>query len=256
MCKMLCASLAVVALLNCTGCHNVPATSGNQGTIAGGLGGTTSGAAIGSEHNRGAHNRVLGVLLGGSLGAGAGYVVGANSDMILGRDHAAATQATQKAETNPATPQDVRNSNTADLNHDGFVTMDEVAAMKAAGLSDDQMLQRLRATDQVFELTAQQQQYLRDHGVDQTVISQMENINLDKRQQILSSQSNLGAAPGYTNTNPGATHPISTYPTVPHPNAVPPGPTAPITTSPDMTPSTTIYTSGPTGAVIGQPAPR
>lgn len=194
--------LAALVVLSFTGCENLPGTKQSQGAVIGGLGGAAAGAAIGGKENR-----LLGALLGGALGAGGGYVIGANSDKIMGRDHQAATTATQNAQAHPATAQDVRNSNTADLNHDGFVTLDEVTALRSAGLTDAQMLQRLRATDQVFELTSEQEQYLRDHGISTSVIQQMENINRDKREQILNS----GNYP--TTTTPSTTtHPTSTYP--------------------------------------------
>lgn len=177
--------LAAILILSITGCQNLPGTKQSQGAVIGGLGGAAAGAAIG-------HN-ALGALLGGALGAGAGYVIAANSDRILGRDQASATTATQQAQARPATAQDVQNSTTADLNHDGFVTLDEVAAMKSAGLTDDQMLQRLNATNQIFELTPAQESYLRDRGVSNYVITQMANINRAQRQQL------LGTMPGQTN---------------------------------------------------------
>jgi hypothetical protein len=183
--SVFCILLAAILILASTGCQNLPGTKQSQGAVIGGLGGAAAGAAIG-------HN-ALGALLGGALGAGAGYVIAANSDRILGRDQASATTATQQAQTRPATAQDVQNSTTADLNHDGFVTLDEVAAMKSAGLTDDQMLQRLNATNQIFELTPTQESYLRDRGVSNYVISQMANINRAQRQQL------LGTMPGQTN---------------------------------------------------------
>jgi len=66
---------------------------------------------------------------------------------------------------------------TADLNGDGFVTLDEVVAMKQAGFSDQRMLDYMRATGQVFELTADHQQFLRDRGVSENVIRQMATLN-------------------------------------------------------------------------------
>ena len=88
--------------------------------------------------------------------------------------------------------QDVNNSTTADLNHDGFVTLDEVAAMASAGLSEQEMVKRLEATGQVFELTDQQKKYLQDHGVSQNVINQMADINRAAREQLLQSQAPSG----------------------------------------------------------------
>ncbi len=171
------ASLAGLLSVSLVGCQNLPGTPQAQGAVIGGLGGATAGAAIG-------HNAV-GTLLGGALGAGAGYVIGANKDKITGRDQASATHATQTAQARPATAQDVARSSTADLNGDGFVTLDEVAALRQAGLSDDQMLQRLQATHQIFELTPDQENYLRSQGVDNYVITQMGTINRAQRQQLL-----------------------------------------------------------------------
>lgn len=175
--------LAAAAGLAITGCQNLPGTKENQGAVIGGLGGAAAGAAVGGEHNR-----LLGALLGGALGAGGGYVVGANSDKILGRDRNSAALATQNAQSRPATAQEVRNASTADLNNDGFVTLDEVAAMRAAGLPDDEMIRRMQATGQVFELTSQQQSYLRSQGVSDYVIGQMENLNRATREQLLNNQ--------------------------------------------------------------------
>jgi len=161
----------------------LPGTPAAQGTAIGGVGGAVAGAALGGEHHR-----LLGALLGGAVGAGGGYLIGANSDRILHRDSAAANDAMQRAQTAPATPEQARTAPTADLNGDGFVTMDEVVAMRQAGLTDEVMIERLRATGQVFELTPDQQRYLHDHGVSDYVISQMTEINRDVRDQLLSSQ--------------------------------------------------------------------
>ena len=60
--------------------------------------------------------------------------------------------------------------------------------MKQAGLSDSEMLSRMRATGQIFELSSDQEKYLRDRGVSQNVISQMESLNQDKKQQLLNNQ--------------------------------------------------------------------
>lgn len=184
-------------MLSMTGCENAPGTPGQQGAAIGGVGGAAAGAAIGGEQHR-----LLGALIGGAVGAGGGYLIGANKDRITGHDTSGAQTATQNAQANPATPQQALNARTADLNGDGFVTMDEVVAMKRAGLSDQQMIQRMQATGQVFELTAQQQQYLRTNGVDETVISQMPELNRDVRNQIMTQPATR------TTTNPGLNQPV------------------------------------------------
>jgi hypothetical protein len=178
-------TVGLATLLSGTpGCQQLPGTSKQQGAVIGGLGGATAGALIGGEHNR-----LLGALLGGAAGAGGGYLIGAHSDKISGHDSSGAQTASQKAQSSPATTQQALAAKTADLNGDGYVTMDEVVAMKNAGLSDSQMLDRLRATGQVFELTSQQQDYLRANGVDQSVINQMPELNRDVKDRLSTSSS-------------------------------------------------------------------
>jgi hypothetical protein len=173
--------IALAASLN--GCSNLPGSKQQQGAVIGGLGGAAAGAAIGGKNNR-----LLGALLGGALGAGGGYVIGANSDRILNRDTSGAQTATKTAQTTPATAQDALKATTADLNSDGFVTLDEVVAMQKGGLSDQQMISRLEATGQVFELTPEQQEYLTNQGVSRSVVNQMENLNRDTRERLSTQQ--------------------------------------------------------------------
>ncbi len=211
------ALLALSALVvTAVGCKNLPGTPGEQGAGIGGVSGAAVGAAVGGEHHR-----LLGALLGGAVGAGGGYLIGANKDRITGHDTAAAQEAVQRAQANPATPQQALSAPTADLNGDGFVTMDEVVAMKRAGLSDDQMLQRLQATGQVFELSPQQQEYLRSNGVDDYVIGQMPEINRQTRNQLLAQPSYPAPTPGPAPTaNPGYPPPAGN-PSYPPPPANP-----------------------------------
>jgi hypothetical protein len=180
----------VAALAGTTGCEQLPGTPKSQGAVIGGVGGAAAGAAIGGEHNR-----LLGAVIGGALGAGGGYVVGADKDRILNRDQAGADQAVQTAQSRPATAQDALRAQTADLNSDGFVTLDEVVALRAAGLSDQQILERLRATGQVFELTAEQQRFLEDRGLSRYVVDEMMNVNRDVRDRLLEQQNDVIGRP-------------------------------------------------------------
>src|SRR5438067_2420951 len=164
-CTILISSLALGPL---TGCENLPGSGKTQGAVIGGTGGAVAGAAIGHR------NPVLGALIGGALGAGGGYLIGAHADKTRDPDRHRdeAISASRDAEAHPARASDVMldsRTQTADLNNDGFVTMDEVVAMRKAGLSDDEMIRRLRATQQVFDLTASQENYLRDQGVSRRV---------------------------------------------------------------------------------------
>jgi hypothetical protein len=172
-------------LFTLTGCEQLPGDRKAQGAAIGGLGGAAVGAAVG-----GSQHRLLGALLGGALGAGGGYVIGAKTDHINNKDTQAAQTATQRSEQNPATAQDALRATSADVNSDGFVTMDEVVAMKRAGLSDETMIARLRATDQIFELTDDQKRYLASQGVSTYVISNLDTINQDKRTRLLNASNN------------------------------------------------------------------
>jgi hypothetical protein len=127
----------------------------------------------------------MGAVLGGVLGAAGGYVLGANSDKILGKDKESAETAGQRAKTTPVTAEQAKNARTADVNNDGFVTLDEVSAMKDAGLTDREMLNRLEATGQIFDLTEEGKRYLREKGVSENVIRQMQELNQERREMLL-----------------------------------------------------------------------
>jgi hypothetical protein len=169
-------ALAPVGFL--TGCENLPGDKKTQGAVIGGVGGAAAGAIIGGKEHR-----LLGALIGGAAGAGGGYLVGANWDKITGKKTDEAKQAEQRAKDRPASASDVKNSTTADLNDDGFVTLDEVVAMNDAGLSNKEMIRRLEKTQQYFELTSDQEKYLRDHGVSNDVVVAMRNMNPEEPRQ-------------------------------------------------------------------------
>ncbi len=176
---LLISSVSLAPLASLTGCESLPGNKKEQGAVIGGVGGAAAGAAIGKN------NRILGALIGGAFGAGGGYLVGSQLSKSDKAHHDEAIQASRNAEARPATAADVNNSNTADLNRDGYVTLDEVVAMRSAGLSDQEMIRRLQATGQIFELTTQQEQYLREHNVDNNVIDRMRTINQDVRDQAI-----------------------------------------------------------------------
>jgi hypothetical protein len=204
-------SVMAICLTALVGCQNLPGNRESQGAAIGGVGGAAVGAAAASHH------RLLGAIVGGALGAGGGYVIGASTDKVRNGDTQAAQAAVNKAQTTPATPQEALNATTADLNNDGFVTLDEVVAMKSAGLSDETMIQRLRATRQIFDLTDEQKRYLANQGVSGYVINTMAAIN-QPQPGVLSSPT-TGAAP--------------VVPTTPQPApVVPPPPQNPIISRP------------------------
>ena len=166
--------IASFALWPLAGCDSLPGDKKTQGAVIGGVGGAVAGGALSKN------NRLLGALIGGALGAGGGYLIGSQldkSDPEKNRDEA--TRADKRARDNPATADDARRARTADINGDGYVTMDEVVAMGKAGLSDDEMITRLERTGQFFELTSDQESYLTNHGVSRRVVMAMRDINQD-----------------------------------------------------------------------------
>jgi hypothetical protein len=173
-------SLGAALWLVVLGCAELPGTREQQGAVIGGTLGTAAGAAIHED------NRLLGALIGGALGAGGGYLIGARTEWFddpRGDDHA--RDAIRDAQASPATVEDARRSMTADLDGDGFVTIDELTAMERAGLGDEEILRRLRATGQIFDLSSGQEQALREAGVSERVIAEMQEIRRDRREEVL-----------------------------------------------------------------------
>jgi hypothetical protein len=175
--SLVCA-IALAPLAFLTGCENLPGNKQTQGAVIGGVGGAAAGALIGGKSHR-----LLGALIGGAAGAGGGYLVGANWDKITGKKADEAKEADRRAQERPARASDVKNATTADLNDDGFVTLDEVVAMSDAGLSNKDMIRRLEKTQQYFELTSDQEKYLRDHGVSNEVVLAMRDMNPEEPRQ-------------------------------------------------------------------------
>lgn len=172
-------AVAVIGTL-LAGCANLPGNKPTQGAVIGGATGAAAGAVIGGGKNRGA-----GAVIGGVLGAAGGYVIGANSDKILGRNKDHADDVGRRAQTAPVSVEQARSARTADVNADGYVTLDEVVAMKNAGLNDREMLNRLEATGQIFDLNAESQRYLREQGISENVIRDMQGLNQARRQQLM-----------------------------------------------------------------------
>lgn len=186
------ALMGSLALAPVTGCSSLPGNDKQQGAVIGGAGGALAGALL-SKNNRG-----VGALIGAALGAGGGWLIGANKDKITGKDKERnrdeAVKASERAEKNPATAADVDKARTADLNDDGFVTLDEVVALRQANLSDDEIVTRLERTGQVFELTDFQEDHLRDRGVSDEVIREMRNMNQDFTRTASSDSDDLDSS--------------------------------------------------------------
>ena len=168
-----------------TGCESLPGNRETQGAVIGGAGGAVLGAVIAED------NRLLGALIGGALGAGGGYLIGAKTDWF-GKDddevRDEARESVNRAQRNPATAEQARRASTADINDDGFVTLDEVVAMEKAGFEDREIITRLEATGQVFDLNESQEQVLLDNGVSRTVVNRMTRINQNDRERLINTR--------------------------------------------------------------------
>ena len=112
-----------------------------------------------------------------------GAITAISGGLVIGCQSVAGTRAQQGMSVDA-----VRRSFTADLNVDGFVTTDELIAMELAGLSDDAMLTRLLATNQVFDLSGSQKRAMGQAGVSQRVLRNLPDINHFERERALGSR--------------------------------------------------------------------
>ena len=149
--------------LGLSGCSSAPGTAGQQGAVVGGA----TGAAVGASVTK---NRALGAIIGGAAGAAGGYVIGNKTGHIDKKDNTTTT-------TSPDVIEHTATGETADLNHDGFVTLDEIVKLDKDGFSDDELVRRVQATGLTFDLNEEQRRYLMDHGVSQSVIDRLPTIN-------------------------------------------------------------------------------
>ncbi len=175
------------------GCESLPGDEKSQGAVIGGVGGALAGALV-----AGGDDRLIGGLIGGALGAGGGYLIGMKVDEKNGKDSEKkrdeAVRAGKEAEANPATPEAALDAKTADVNADGFVTLDEVVAMEKAGVADKEMIRRLQRTQQYFELTDTQENFLRERGVSEKVVVAMRDMNRDATAQLASHESEVAGS--------------------------------------------------------------
>jgi len=119
------------------------------------------------------HSYLMKDLVDDQLGPTGGFLIAAAPEKFDQHKEREAITVSQKAEQSPATVADARNSVTADLNGDGYVTLDEVVALKHAGLSDAEIVSRLDNTHQVFSLTPEQERYLTDRGISHDVANRI-----------------------------------------------------------------------------------
>jgi hypothetical protein len=180
----LCVILSAFAGLN--GCES----NTGRGAAAGGAGGAiTGGAAAGAA--AGAPAAGVGAVAGAAIGATAGAILGSAKD----RTEEQRARATAMSQRNPALASAVVSGGNADLNDDGFVTTDEIIAMHKAGLSDQEIIARSRSTQQIFQLSTDQERYLVESGVRPSVVMQLRTLNDELRDPGVIKQDRVDPAP-------------------------------------------------------------
>jgi hypothetical protein len=171
-------SAAVLAGVT-AGCQNMPQVPVGDRTVLGGSA-MAAGAAIPAD------GALLSTLTKGSDASA--LVVGADWQKI--RQHASreAIAAANKAKTYPATAADVSKSPTADLNQDGFITIDELLALQQAGLRDNDIVDRLEHTRAYFEVTKDQERYLQEHFIKPAIVTAMTGTDLQDEARTASAE--------------------------------------------------------------------
>ncbi|HEX4795433.1 MAG TPA: hypothetical protein VH370_16675 [Humisphaera sp.] len=122
------------------------------------------------------HNYTMKDLVGDALGPTGGMIIAAAPEKFENHMGKEAIDVNHRADETPARAIDVRDAETADLNGDGYITLDEVIALKQAGLTDTQIMNRLRATPQVYSLTPHQADYLTDRGISHAVVEVIRDL--------------------------------------------------------------------------------
>ena len=147
-----------------------------EGAAAGGVGGAAAGGAAAGAA-AGAPAAGVGAIVGGALGAAGGAIIGASREKNNQKYRDEALTVSKASERNPAVASAVVAGGNADLNADGFVTTDEIIALEKANLTDAEIIERLRATQQVFGLTRDQERKLLDNGVSPRVVEALRGMN-------------------------------------------------------------------------------
>jgi hypothetical protein len=143
--------LALLLPLAClNGCQSMSNT--DKGLLAGGGIGAGTGAVIGSA----THNTGAGALIGGAVGALAGGLTGAAIDD---------SERKQDAKLAAATAPPAR----------GPLRIEDVAQLARDHISDDVILNQIRTSATVFRLTVDDINFLKQNGVSDLVIAEMQN---------------------------------------------------------------------------------
>jgi hypothetical protein len=137
-------SVLVMALPLATGCANMNNTQSDA------LGGGLIGAAVGAIAG-GPRHALEGAAIGGAVGAGTGAVIGHSEDKAEQRMAVAQAQAQAR-----------------------MLGLTDIAQMARDHQSDDVIIGQIRATGSVFRLSTTDLQWLKENGVSDRVVNEMQ----------------------------------------------------------------------------------
>ncbi len=146
--RWLASGLLAVGILS-SGCQSMNNTEG--GARAGGALGAGIGALAGGPRHRG-----LGALAGGLIGAGTGAIAGNAVDRSERRHAEAAAAAAASARANPP------------------LSLQDIAQLTASRTSDTVIINQIRTSNSVYQLSGQDIVWLKNQGVSETVIAEMQ----------------------------------------------------------------------------------
>ncbi len=164
-CLFECLLLTSVLLAPCaTGCQSP--SHADQGALMGGLGGAGIGALVGNAVGK----TGPGAAIGAGVGALTGAAIGNGMDEMEARNRALIEQRLQRRVSA------------------GAVTIEDVSAMRSAGVADEVIVNHIRYHGMVRELTAQDLIALQQQGLSPTVIKAMQEPPPSGRETVLVSQ--------------------------------------------------------------------
>ncbi len=158
--------LLTIALpvVSAIGCQSASHT--DRGALLGGLGGAGVGALVGSAVGK----TGPGAAIGAGVGALTGAAIGNGMDEVEARNRALIEQTMQRRVAT------------------GAVTIEDVIAMRNAGVADELIINHIRYHGMVRELTAQDLIALQQHGLSPAVIKAMQEPPPSRREAVLVSQ--------------------------------------------------------------------
>jgi uncharacterized protein YcfJ len=146
--RLLLLMLAVLPVLPGAGCQSMSNT--DKGVLTGGALGAGAGALIGGSRGRAGP----GAVIGGALGAVAGGVTGAAIDNSERKQEARLAAA--EAARRPA------------------LSLEEIVQLTRAGSTDEVIINQIRVSGSVYQLTGQDVLYLQNNGVRDPVIRELQ----------------------------------------------------------------------------------